>query len=54
MGMLEFGLGETFVIVDCTIANKLNLWNTRDSLEIRMKDRLFGFASLVIAVAVAF
>jgi hypothetical protein len=53
MGVLEFGLGETLVIVNRSVANKLHLRHAWDRLEIRMEDGLFRLASLVVSVAVA-
>ena len=53
MGVLEFGFGETLVIVNRSIANKLYLRHAWDRLEIRVEDGLFRFASLVVSVAVA-
>jgi hypothetical protein len=53
MRVLEFGLGETLMIVNCSIANKLHLRHAWDRLKIRVEDRLFGLASLVVSVTVA-
>lgn len=53
MGVLEFSLGETLVVVDCPVADELHLRYTWNSLEIRMKDRLLRLARLIIPVAVA-
>lgn len=40
------------MIVYDTIADKLYLWYGRDRLEIGMKNRLLGLASLVVSMAV--
>jgi hypothetical protein len=52
-GMFEFGFGETFVIVNCTVTNELYLWNAGDSFEIGMKNGLLRTASLVVSVSIA-
>lgn len=52
MRMLELSFGQSLVIVDGAIANELNLRNTGNSLEIRMKDRLLSVASLVVSVSI--
>lgn len=53
MRMLELRFGKSFVVIDDAIPDELNLRYTRDSFEIRMKDRLFGLLSLIVAVAIA-
>jgi hypothetical protein len=53
MRVLEFGFGETLVIVNRSVANKLHLRHAWDRLEIRVEDRLFRLAGLVVSVAVA-
>jgi hypothetical protein len=53
MRVLEFGLGETLMVVNRSIANKLHLRHAWDRLEIRVEDRLFRLAGLVVSVAVA-
>jgi hypothetical protein len=52
--MFQSGFSETFVVVDDTIADKLHLGYRRDSLEIGMKNRSLGLASLIIPVAITF
>ena len=52
-GMFEFGFGETFVVVDCTVTDELYLRNAGDSLKVGMKDRLLRIASLVVSVSIA-
>ena len=51
--MFEFGFGETFVVVDCTVTDELYLRNAGDSLKVGMKDRLLRIASLVVSVSIA-
>lgn len=46
-------LGKSFVVVDGTVPDKLNLWNAGNCLKIRVKDRLLGVARLVVSVTVA-
>lgn len=53
MRMLELSFGQPLVIVDRAIANELNLRNTRNSLEVRMKDRFLGVTGLVVSVSIA-
>jgi len=53
LGMMVAYLGKTFMIVDGTISNELNLGNSRDSLEIRMQDGFLSFSCLVVAMSVA-
>ena len=52
-GMFEFGFGETFVVVNCTITDELYLRNAGDSFEVWVKDRLLRTASLVVPVSIA-
>ena len=52
-GMFEFGLGETFVIVNCTVTDELYLRNAGDSFEVGVKDRFLRAASLVVSVSIA-
>lgn len=40
--VFELGFGEAFVVVYCAIADKLDLGDARDGLEIRVEDRLLG------------
>jgi hypothetical protein len=40
LGVLQLGLGEAFVVVDSTVSDQLNLGDSRDGLEVRVKDRL--------------
>ena len=47
-GMIKFGFGETFVIVNCTVADKLYLRNTGDSFEVGAKNRILRKASLLV------
>ena len=51
-GVLELGFGEAVVVVDNTVADKLDLGDAGDSLEIGVEDRLLGLAGLVVTVAV--
>ena len=51
-GMFEFGFGETFVVVNYTIADELHLRNTGDGFKIRVKDWLLRTASLVVSVTI--
>ena len=51
--MFEFGFGETFVVVNCTVTDELYLRNARDSFEVGVKDRLLRTASLVVSVSIA-
>lgn len=53
MWVLELSLGESLVVVDGAVANELDLWYTRDRLEIRVKNGLLRLARLVVAVAIA-
>jgi hypothetical protein len=43
---------KALVIEHCTIADELNLRNTRDSLEVWMQDGLVGLFSLVILMPI--
>ena len=52
--MFQPTFGETFVVVNNTIADKLHLGNRGDSLEIRMKNGFLSLASLVVSVTIAF
>lgn len=51
--VLEHRLGETLVVVDRAVADKLDLRHTGDGLEVWVEDRLFLRASFVIAVPIA-
>ena len=53
VGMLEACFGESFVVVHHAIADELDLGYGRDGLEVGVEDRLLGFASLVVSMAVA-
>ena len=46
-------LSETLVIINSPVSDKLHLRNTRDSLEIRMENRLLRAARFVVSMAVA-
>ena len=50
--MLELGLSKTLVIIHGAVSDQLDLGHTRDCLEVRVQDRLLGFASLVVAMTV--
>ena len=52
LGVLQLGFSQTFVIVNGTVADKLNLRNSRDSLEVRVEDRFAVFLGFVVAVTV--
>jgi hypothetical protein len=52
-GVFEFGFGETFVVVNCTVTDKLYLRNAGDSFEVGMKDRLLRTANIVVSVSIA-
>lgn len=52
VGMLEFSLGKSFVVVDGTVTDELDLRLTRDGLEIGVQDRLLGALSFIISVSV--
>jgi hypothetical protein len=52
LGVLQLGFGETFVVVNSTVSDKLNLGNPGDRLKVRMKDRLGVLLGFVVAVAV--
>ena len=52
-GMFEFGFGETFVVVNCTVTDELYLRNAGDGFEVGVKDRLLRTASLVVSVSIA-
>jgi len=53
-GMFQPSLSETFVVVHGSIADQLNLRNTRDSLEVWVEDRFLGRFSFVVAMSVRF
>ena len=53
MRVLEFRLGESLMVVYSSVANELHLGHPRDGLEIRVKNRLFRLASLVVPMTVA-
>lgn len=50
--VFQLGFTKTFVIVNGTISDELNLRNSRDCLEVRVKNRLAVLLGLVITVAV--
>ena len=50
--MFEFGFGETFVVINCTVTDELYLRNAGDSFEVGVKDRLLRIASLVVSVPI--
>ena len=41
------------MVVDGAVADELNLWDSRDGLEVRVQDGGFRLASLVVSVTVA-
>ncbi len=51
--VLELGFRETFMVVDSSVPNQLDLRNTGNSLKIRMEDRQSGFSCLIVPVAIA-
>jgi len=51
--MFEHGFCKPLMVVNCAVPDELDLWYSRDSLEIRMEDRLFRAFSLVVSVAIA-
>ena len=52
LGVLQLGFGETLVIINGTVSDKLNLWNSRDRLEVRVEDRFGVFLGFVVTVTV--
>jgi hypothetical protein len=53
MRVLEFGLGETLVVVNRSVANELHLRHAWDGFEIWMKNGFLCLAGLVVSMAVA-
>ena len=50
--VLQLGFSETFVVIDGTVSDQLNLRDSRDSLEVGMKDRLGVFLGFVVSVTI--
>lgn len=50
--MLKLGLSDTFVIVDSSVADELDLRNSRYCLQVGMDDVLLRSVNFVVAVAV--
>lgn len=50
--VFQLGFTETFVVVNGTVSDELNLRNSRDSLEVRVENRFAVLLGFVIAVAV--
>ena len=50
--VLQLGFSETLVIVDGAISDQLDLGNSRDRLQVGMKDRFGVLLSLVVAVTI--
>lgn len=51
--MFEFGFRETFVVVDCAVADELNLWDARNGFQVRVEDGFLSAFGFVVAMAVA-
>ena len=50
--VLQLGLSETLIIVDGAISDQLYLGNSRNRLQVGMKDRLGVLLSFVVAVTI--
>jgi hypothetical protein len=50
--VLQLGFSKTFVVVNGTVPDKLNLRDSRDRLEVGVEDRFAVFLGFVIAVTV--
>lgn len=50
--VLQLCFGESFVVVDGTISDELDLRNSRDRLEVGVKDRFGVLLGFVVAVTV--
>lgn len=53
LGVFQLGFSETLVIVNGAVSDKLNLRNSRERLEVRVKDRFGVFLGFVVAVTVS-
>lgn len=51
-GMFQFGGGEAFVVVDCAVADELDLGDARDGFEVGVEDGFLGASGLVVTVAI--
>lgn len=52
-GVFQFRGGEAFVVVDCAVADELDLRDAGDGLEVGVEDGFLGAFGFVVAVAVA-
>lgn len=52
-GVLELRLCKTLMVVHNPVANELDLWDSRDGLEIGMQNGFLGTLRLVVAVPIA-
>ena len=50
--VLQLGFSKTFVIVNGTISDELDLRHSRDRLEVSVEDRFGSFLGFIVAVAV--
>jgi hypothetical protein len=50
--VLQLGFSETLVVVNGAISDELNLRDSRNSLQVRVKDRLGVFLGLFVTVTV--
>lgn len=50
--MLELSFCKSFMVVDRAVANELDLWDSGNGLQVRMKDGLLGILSLVVSVSI--
>ena len=51
-GMLELRLCEAFMIIHYSVADKLDLWYTRNGPEMRMQNGLLGLLCLIVTVPI--
>lgn len=52
MRVLQLGFRKALVVIDGTIADQLNLWDSRNCLQVGVKNRLAVLLGFVVAVAV--
>lgn len=52
-GVFEFGFSKAFVVVDCAVADELDLGDAGDGFEVGVEDGFLSAFGLVVAVAVA-
>lgn len=51
--VLQFGFSKAFVVVNGTVPDELNLWNSRDRLQVGVKDRFRVFLGFIVAVTIS-